>query len=123
VNPKSLKNWIFFFAALLFSVCIHAKGLALEAIALADLPGDARATLVLIQQGGPFPYAKDGAIFSNYEKVLPKKQRGYYREFTVKTPGIRNRGTRRIIVGGEPASSRERYYTDDHYATFRLIKE
>jgi ribonuclease T1 len=92
-------------------------------VKLNDLPPEARHTLQLIKQGGPFPYEKDGSVFRNYEKILPKKQRGYYREYTVKTPYARNRGARRIVAGGEPAINREFYYTADHYASFRRIKE
>jgi ribonuclease T1 len=92
-------------------------------VKLNELPPEARHTLQLIKQGGPFPYEKDGSVFRNYEKILPKKQRGYYREYTVKTPYARNRGARRIVVGGEPALDREFYYTADHYASFRRIKE
>jgi ribonuclease T1 len=92
-------------------------------VKLNDLPPEARHTLQLIKQGGPFPYEKDGSVFRNYEKILPKKQRGYYREYTVKTPYARNRGARRIVAGGDPAINREFYYTADHYASFRRIKE
>ncbi len=92
-------------------------------VKLNDLPPEARHTLQLIKQGGPFPYEKDGSVFGNYEKILPKKQRGYYREYTVKTPYARNRGARRVVAGGEPALNREFYYTADHYASFRRIKE
>jgi ribonuclease T1 len=124
MNAKLLKNWIFFLAALLLSLGVLAKGvLPLSVIATENLPGEARQTLALIKRGGPFPYAKDGVVFGNYEGVLPKQKRGYYHEFTVKTPGVRNRGARRIIAGGEPTSSGEYYYTDDHYATFKRIKE
>jgi ribonuclease T1 len=77
----------------------------------------------LIRHGGPFPSGKDGVVFGNYEGLLPKQKRGYYHEFTVKTEGTRNRGARRIIVGGEPTVSKDLYYTDDHYATFKRIKE
>ena len=90
-----------------------------EEIRLADLPPEARATLQLIDSGGPFPYARDGIVFGNYEGRLPSRPRGYYHEYTVPTPGQRHRGARRIIVG-KPA---ERYYTDDHYRTFRRIRE
>jgi len=101
-----------------------AKGpAALHTVAIEELPREARQTLALIKQGGPFPYAKDGTVFRNYEQVLPKRKRGYYHEFTVPTPGLKNRGARRIVSGGEPASSGEYYYTDDHYATFRRIQE
>lgn len=124
MNAKLLKNWIFFLAALLLSFSVFAKGpTQLDVIAVADLPGEAQKTLVLIKQGGPFPYAKDGVVFGNYEGVLPKQKRGYYHEFTVKTPGARNRGARRIIVGGDLVPSRDYFYTDDHYATFKRIKE
>ncbi len=92
-------------------------------INVAELPVEARKTLVLIRSNGPFPYEKDGAVFGNREGLLPKQKRGYYHEFTVKTKGARNRGARRIVTGGEPTVSHDLYYTDDHYATFKRIKE
>ena len=88
-------------------------------VAYAQLPAEAKSTIALIRKGGPFPYAKDGAIFSNREAILPKQNRGYYREYTVKTPGERSRGARRIIWG----RSGEFYYTDDHYNHFRRVRE
>ncbi len=118
-----VKRWIFFITVLLISLNVFAREMPLGVIAIADLPGEAQRTLVLIKQGGPFPYAKDGAVFGNYEKVLPQRQRGYYHEFTVKTPGARNRGAKRIIAGGNVAASRDYYYTDNHYATFKRITE
>ena len=101
---------------------------AIVAVRLADLPAEARQTLELIQQGGPFPYPhKDGSTFGNFERRLPPQARGYYREYTVPTPGRRDRGPRRIIAGsgrsGDVASSGEYYYTDDHYRSFRRISE
>jgi ribonuclease T1 len=84
-----------------------------------QLPKEARDTLALVKKGGPYPYAKDGTVFGNREGRLPRQKRGYYREFTVKTPGERTRGARRIIAG--PPG--EYWYTDDHYATFRRIRE
>jgi ribonuclease T1 len=125
VNANALRKWLCFLAALLFSFNIFAKEAisSIGVIALADLPIEAQKTIILIKQGGPFPYARDGAVFGNYEGVLPKQKRGYYHEFTVKTAGMRNRGARRIIVGGKPIVSREYYYTADHYATFKRIKE
>ncbi|OWW22053.1 ribonuclease domain-containing protein [Noviherbaspirillum denitrificans] len=121
---KFLKTWTFLVLALLLSVNVLAKGPApVGVVAVWELPKEAQLTLALIKQGGPYPYPKDGSVFGNYEGVLPKQKRGYYREFTVKTPGARNRGARRIVSGGEPATSGEYYYTDDHYATFRRIKE
>lgn len=88
-------------------------------VSIAQLPPEARATLELIRKGGPFPYAKDGAVFGNREGALPKQHRGYYREYTVKTPHQRTRGARRIIRG----AGGEYYYTDDHYNHFRRIRE
>jgi len=84
-----------------------------------DLPNEAQRTLRLVQQDGPFPYKRDGVIFGNFEGRLPKKARGYYKEYTVPTPGARDRGARRIIVG----QNGEYYYTEDHYQTFRRIME
>ena len=83
------------------------------------LPPEAKVTISLIRKGGPFPYAKDGAIFGNREGILPRQNRGYYREYTVKTPGERTRGARRIIWG----KSGEFYYTEDHYNHFRRVRE
>ncbi|WP_020390335.1 ribonuclease domain-containing protein [Kribbella catacumbae] len=87
-------------------------------VPVADLPKEARQTLELIGKGGPYPYSRDGAVFGNFEKILPKQDRGYYREFTVKTPGEKDRGARRIVTG----KGEERYYTDDHYKSFRRIQ-
>ena len=100
----------------------------IEAVALAELPPEARHTLRLIQRGGPFPYSrKDGNTFGNFERRLPPQARGYYREYTVPTPGSRDRGARRIIAGegrgGDVATSGEYYYSDDHYRSFRRIRE
>ena len=87
---------------------------------LSELPPEASETLLLIRRGGPFPYPhKDGSTFGNFEKRLPPRARGYYHEYTVKTPGSRNRGARRIVSG----SDNEYYYTDDHYRSFRRIRE
>ncbi|HET9023487.1 MAG TPA: ribonuclease domain-containing protein [Burkholderiaceae bacterium] len=92
-----------------------------------DLPAEARQTLALIRRGGPFPYRKDGAVFGNRERRLPPQPRGYYTEYTVKTPYSRDRGGRRIVAGRgadrNAATSDEYYYTDDHYKTFRRIRE
>lgn len=88
-------------------------------VRLADLPPQARRTVALIDAGGPFPYAKDGATFNNFEGVLPKQPRGYYREYTVPTPGERDRGARRIVTGDR---DRELFYTADHYETFARVQ-
>ena len=82
-----------------------------------DLPGEALDTIELIQNGGPYPYMQDDAVFYNREGLLPQESSGYYREYTVKTPGSSDRGAHRIIKG----KGGEFYYTDDHYASFRLI--
>ena len=92
---------------------------AQQIIALTELPAEARDTLHTIKQGGPFAYERDGAVFKNYERVLPQQPRSYYHEYTVKTPGARNRGARRIVCGPLP----ECYYTADHYQTFKRIRE
>jgi ribonuclease T1 len=89
----------------------------LETVAIERLPAEARETIALIDQGGPFPYQKDGATFGNRERLLPRQPGGYYREYTVITPGSDDRGARRIVAG----DGGELYYTDDHYASFRRV--
>ena len=88
-------------------------------IHLAELPAEARQTLQLIKRGGPFPYARDGISFGNREGLLPSQPRNYYREFTVPTPGLKHRGARRIIAG----KAAEYWYTEDHYRSFKRIRE
>ena len=108
-------------AGLAFSTTASAREPALQPmreIPAAELPKEARETLALVRRGGPFPYRKDGATFGNFEQRLPVRARGYYREYTVPTPGARDRGARRIVAGGG-----EYYYTDDHYRSFRRIRE
>jgi ribonuclease T1 len=113
------------FAAALHAVARFAwDGLAaarapagIPEIAAAELPREAHQTLALIERGGPYPHERDGAVFGNFERLLPPRERGYYREYTVATPGIRHRGARRIVAG----KGGERYYTDDHYRSFRRI--
>lgn len=90
-----------------------ARGEALPAF----LPAQARQTLALIARGGPFPHPQDGGVFGNYEGHLPAQPRGWYHEYTVDTPGLSHRGTRRIITGGTPPQAY--WYSDDHYASFR----
>jgi ribonuclease T1 len=92
-------------------------------IQVAELPRQGRETYELIRQGGPFPYDKDGTVFGNRERLLPIEKRGYWREYTVKTPGSRDRGARRIVCGGPPRTPHACYYTADHYASFRKIVE
>jgi len=112
--------------ALVLAACLGSAAAreSLDSVALSSLPPEAHRTLQLIKQGGPFPYPrKDGSTFGNYEKRLPLKPRGYYREYTVPTPGSRDRGARRIVAGSPPETSGEYYYTDDHYRSFRRIRE
>jgi ribonuclease T1 len=93
------------------------SGGGLASVQESKLPAEARQTLELIDRGGPFPYAKDGAVFGNFERRLPAHQRGYYHEYTVPTPGSPDRGARRIVTG----QGGEIYYTDDHYDSFRAV--
>ena len=91
-------------------------------IAVAQLPVQGQQVLALIYQGGPFKHDKDGTVFGNREKILPARQRGYYREYTVRTPGESSRGARRIVCGGQqPRAPDACFYTDDHYGSFRQI--
>lgn len=113
------------FAALLLALaaaagCAREEGPeAIPAVAASELPVQAQETLALIRAGGPFPYTRDGTTFFNREGLLPKAARGYYREYTVTTPGSRDRGARRIVAGQRG----EFYYTPDHYRSFMRIRE
>jgi ribonuclease T1 len=109
---------------------VQARGTVDEAIRgqaatvlVTELPRQGRETYELIRQGGPFPFDKDGTVFGNRERLLPIERRGYYREYTVKTPGSRDRGARRIVCGGPKRVPHACYYTADHYASFRKIVE
>jgi ribonuclease T1 len=94
-----------------------------QTVHLAHLPGAGKETFELIRRGGPFPYEKDGTVFGNRERLLPGSPRGYYREYTVQTPGVRHRGARRIVCGGPTTRPDACYYSADHYASFRKIVE
>ncbi|HNW02103.1 MAG TPA: ribonuclease [Burkholderiaceae bacterium] len=104
---------------------VQAKGPAtaddVATVSVTELPVQGSQTYGLIRQGGPFPHEKDGVVFGNRERLLPPHQRGYYREYTVRTPGVSHRGTRRIVCGGQPKTPDACYYTADHYASFRRI--
>lgn len=116
----------------LASLCVLAGIAASAALHVPDLPPEARDTLAIVERSGPFPYQRDGVVFGNYEQHLPVQRRGYYREYTVPTPGIAHRGARRLIVGCERGRRTARtfdgcsgppriYYTDDHYRSFREV--
>ena len=92
---------------------------AIPEVAASELPEQARETIALIRKGGLFPYRRDGIVFGNFEERLPARARGYYREYTVRTSGAKDRGARRIVAG----KGGELYYTDDHYNSFRRIRE
>ena len=96
----------------------------LPQVSVSSLPAEAQQTVRLIHNGGPFPYPKDGIVFGNNERLLPGKARGYYREYTVPTPGSHDRGARRVVCGGtQPRNPDTCYYTADHYASFRRIAQ
>lgn len=92
-----------------------------ETVALNQLPPQGITTYQRILQGGPFPFEKDGVVFGNRERLLPAEKRGYYREYTVPTPGASHRGARRIVCGGSATTPDACFYTADHYASFRRI--
>ncbi len=97
-------------------------GSAVASVALGGLPSQGQAVMEQIRQGGPFRYEKDGTVFGNRERLLPSAKRGYYREYTVPTPGLSHRGARRIVCGGQqPRTPDACYYSEDHYSSFRLI--
>lgn len=105
------------------SPALRPPAAELQVIALADLPQQGQHTYQLILAGGPFPFEKDGVVFGNRERLLPAYRRGYYREYTVRTPGVRHRGARRIVCGGQrPTQPDACYYTADHYSSFRRIQ-
>jgi ribonuclease T1 len=123
------QHWLAVLMGLVWMVCtvlVHAKQpvevTSLATVLVADLPREAQETYQTIRKGGPFPYEKDGTVFGNRERLLPRQDRGFYREYTVKTPGERSRGARRIVCGGPvPAEPKACYYTQDHYASFRMM--
>jgi ribonuclease T1 len=125
----TLQRWMPVFLGLVLSICtflVQARS-ATEAqtsstLSVTDLPREGQETYQLIRKGGPFPHEKDGTVFGNREQLLPRQARGFYREYTVRTPGVKHRGARRIVCGGQiPRSPQTCYYTQDHYASFRMI--
>ena len=110
--------------ALSLSGAVQAKTQRSDTVALSALPAEAQQTHRLILDGGPFPYRKDGATFGNREHLLPARPRGFYHEYTVPTPGARDRGARRIVCAGTPPTRPQAcYYSDDHYTSYRLIEQ
>jgi len=114
-------------AAALFSGLVGARAPVdapdrVASIAISEIPAPGAQTYELIARGGPFPSEKDGTVFGNRERMLPIRHRGYYREYTVRTPGLNHRGARRIVCGGEAKKPDVCYYTADHYASFRMIR-
>ena len=116
---------VFAIAAAVFAVPVGARTTAADTpvVTLIDLPKEARDVDAAIRRGGPFKYERDGVVFGNVEKLLPVKPRGYYHEYTVPTPGAKNRGARRIVCGGVKTAPEACYYSDDHYQSFRRIRE
>jgi ribonuclease T1 len=108
-------RWLSGFLALVLA--FSALGLSESVVEKRQLPKEALETIALIRKGGPFPYDRDGIVFGNREKRLPGRERGWYREYTVRTPGERTRGARRIVAGRDGTL----YYTDDHYRSFKRI--
>jgi len=80
-------------------------------------------TLDRIEAGGSFPYRQDATVFQNRpsrlrgQRPLPERPQGHYREYTVGTPGAKDRGARRVVAGEDGRV----YYTDDHYENFIQI--
>ncbi len=128
VLRQAFRKWGF---AVAVASCLVAGSVGVQArtaapasasVLLGALPEQAQTTWRLVHSGGPFPYHKDGAVFGNRERRLPAQQQGYYREYTVKTPGAADRGARRIICGGQrPTAPDTCFYTADHYASFNRI--
>jgi ribonuclease T1 len=109
-------------AAFLVTGSVQARAQSPESVALAQLPVQAQATYRLVFAGGPFPHSKDGIVFGNRERALPAQRRGFYHEYTVDTPGARDRGARRIVCGGVQRTNPQAcFYTADHYTTFQQI--
>jgi ribonuclease T1 len=127
VNSWHIRPWYLLYALLLFFQVVQARNVSDTStnnlIDAASLPLEARQAIAAINEGPPYRYKKDGIVFGNYQGLLPKQRRGYYHEFTVKTPGRQDRGPQRLVVGGKYSKTNEIYYTADHYASFHRIKQ
>jgi ribonuclease T1 len=127
-QPRSTRHFMtaaafVVFGLLGFGTSVQSRNQSIQlAIPVQQLPQEAQTTLQLIEQGGPFPYAKDDSVFANRERQLPQARRGYYREYTVPTPGAHDRGARRIVCGqAQTPSAKSCFYTSDHYSSFHPI--
>jgi len=127
-RDRALRAAAAFIAALVLAAAGASPAFArmspdsLPEVALADLPKEARELRAQIDNGGPFHYSRDGVVFGNREGMLPAKPRGYYHEYTVRTPGARDRGARRMVCGGPKTTPDVCYYSNDHYQSFRRIR-
>ena len=125
-DPTFIRLWLVAIAVLaLTSTPLEARRALAEPIGeigAAELPREARETLARIAHGGPFPFERDGVVFSNRERLLPARPRSYYHEYTVPTPNARDRGARRIVCGADVATLAECYYSNDHYRSFTRIR-
>ena len=109
-------------AGIAFTACARTTPESLSEVALAELPKEAREVYALVGAGGPFPFDRDGVVFGNREQLLPAKPRGFYHEYTVRTPGVKSRGGRRLVCGGKKTTPDACYYSADHYRSFRKIR-
>ena len=121
-RARGIALWLCALACLTITAQARTTPDAPTEVALADLPKEARQVYTLIGKGGPFAFERDGVVFGNFEKLLPAKPRGYYHEYTVRTPGVKSRGARRLVCGGKPTAPDACYYSDDHYRSFRKIR-
>ncbi|WP_019429908.1 ribonuclease domain-containing protein [Limnohabitans sp. Rim47] len=125
----ALQRWMPVLLGLVLSICTlwvqaspATSAQTSPTLSVTDLPREGQETYQLIRKGGPFPHEKDGTVFGNRERILPRETRGFYREYTVRTPGVKHRGARRIVCGGQVSRNPQTcYYTQDHYASFRMI--
>jgi ribonuclease T1 len=121
-NGRDFALLLCLMAGLAFTASARTAPQPLAEVAITDLPNEARDVYALVGKGGPFPYDRDGVAFGNREKLLPSKPRDYYREYTVRTPGVKSRGGRRLVCGGPARTPDACYYSDDHYRSFRKIR-